>query len=38
MEKTTNKVVEIFAIYIPKKVVFTLLRKNIQNIRIHKNQ
>ena len=38
MDKTINKLVEIFAMYVPNKVVFTSFRETILNIRIHKNE
>ena len=38
MDKTTKKLVEIFEMYVPNKVVFTSFRETILNIRIHKNE
>ena len=38
MDKTTNKLVEIFAMYVPNEVVFTSLRETILNIRSHQSQ
>ena len=38
MDKTTKKLVEIFAMYVTNKVVFTSFRETIRNIKIHKNE
>ena len=37
MDQTANKLVEIFAVCVPNRVVFTS-REAILNIRIHKNE